>query len=227
VIDVKGEESMFRNNGVRTALLTIMTAVMFLAPSARAEEWMEPGAYLIIGGLNSFEHFQETREQDFDNSWGLAVRGGYRVNDFLAVEGVLEFLSGYEVRIPLEDQGPIVNATADLTIDGGNGGVNLKAYAPWFGRLQPYALVGVGGQWARLRTTYPTGYVCNPWYWYCSGTYTKLGNAGAFLSKFGGGVEFWLGDEFALVFDAAFNLPTGDLKDLRATNLTWGAVFRF
>lgn len=186
--------------------------------------WDDPGPYMIIAGLNSFEHFQDTGE-DFTNSWGFAARGGYRLNKWLAVEGALEFLSGYDVNVALAPPPP--GASADLTVDGGNGGANVKLYAPWFGRLQPYGLLGIGGMWAELRTTYPTGYVCDPIYWYCSGTYTQLGHEGAFLAKFGGGAEFWLSQDFALVVEAAFNLPTGDLKDLRATNLIWGGVFRF
>ena len=122
---------------------------------------------------------------------------------------------------------PHAEGTAYLTVDGGNGGVNARAYAPWLGRLQPYALVGVAGQWARLRTTYPTGWVCSPGFWWCQGTYTKLGNSGAFLAKFGGGGEFWVSEDMAIVVDGVFNLPTGDLKDLRSTSLTWGLVFRF
>ncbi len=191
------------------------------------EEWTEPAPYILLGAINSFEHFQDTGENDFGNSWGFSVRGGYRFNEFLAVEGFLEFLSGYEVDYLVEP--PLLPQPTDvsLTVDGGMGGASVKLYAPWFGRIQPYGLAGIGGQWAQLRTTNATGIVCDPFFWYCTGTYTQLGNAGAFVSKFGGGVELWLNEDLALVVDAIFNLPTGDLKDLRSTNLTWGAVFRF
>lgn len=219
---------MSASKQLRPAIAALVVAIATVAPRVEAGEWTDPGAYMIIAGLNSFEHFQDTG-RDFGNSWGFAARGGYRINDFFAVEGVLEFDSGYEVDVDIPAQPPAVPdpGTISLTVDGGNGGVNLKTYAPWFGRLQPYALLGIAGQWARLRTTYPTGWVCNPIFWYCTGTYTKLGNSGAFLAKFGGGAEFWIGDGFAVVVDAAYQLPTGDLRDLKNTTLTWGGVFRF
>lgn len=211
---------------LRPALLA--AALMLAAPSAQADPYTEPGAYLLIAGVNAFEHFDDTRE-DFENSWGFTARGGYRLNRWLALEGALEFLSGFDVDFPLPAQPPDfpTDTTAALTVDGGNGGVNAKLYAPWLGRIQPYALVGIGGQWARLRTTYPTGYVCDPFFWYCQGTYTKLGSRGAFTSKFGGGLELWFNEELGVMIDAVYNLPTGDLKDLRYTSLTWGAIFRF
>ncbi len=218
--------SALDNQTFRRLLLVAGAALLVLPGSSLANEWAEPGAYLTLGAINSFEHFDNTGE-DFDNSWGFAARGGYRVNEWLAVEGFLEFISGYEVDYIA--QPPVVPAPAEveLTIDGGMGGANAKLYAPWLGRLQPYALVGVGGQWARLRTTNPTGFVCDPIFWYCQGTYTKIGNSGAFVAKFGAGIDFWLSEDLAIVVDGVFNLPTGDLKDLRSTNLTWGAVFRF
>jgi len=210
----------------RRATPLLCAFALLLPAPAFASEWTDPGAYLIIAGVNGFEHFVDTRS-DFDDSWGFTARGGYRVNRWLAVEGQLEFLSGFEVDYLA--QPPVVPSptTVSLTVDGGNGGVNGKLYAPWLGRLQPYALAGIGGMWARLRTTNPTGFVCDPGFWYCQGTYTKLGNSGAFLAKLGGGAEYWLGEDFALMIDAVFNLPTGDLKDLRYTSLTWGGVFRF
>jgi opacity protein-like surface antigen len=208
--------------GVVTLIAPVLSPVR-----AHADPFTEPGAYLVIAGVNAFESFQDTR-REFDNSWGFAARGGYRANEWIALEAQLEFLSGFEVSVDLPPQGGNPSpGTVSLTADGGNGGVNAKVYAPWFGRFQPYGLVGIAGQWARLRTTYPTGWVCDPIYWYCTGTYTKLGNEGAFLAKFGGGLEAWISEDFGVVVDAAFNLPTGDLKDLRYTSLTWGGIFRF
>lgn len=217
-------------NQVRTLLVALVAAVLVTtawSPEANANDrFSDPGAYLTLAGMNGFEHFQDAGE-DFDNSWGFVIRGGYRFNRFLAFEGALEFASGYEVDIEAEPPVVPVPVTVPLTIDGGTGTGNVKLYAPWFGRIQPYGLVGIGGQWARLRSTYTTGWSCSPGFWYCQGTYTKLGNAGAFTSKFGGGIELWLSDDMAIVVDAAYNLPTGDLKDLRSTTLAWGAVFQF
>ena len=116
-----------------------------------------------------------------------------------------------------------------LTADGGNFTANIKAYAPWFGRFQPYGMVGIGGMWARLRTRFATGTVCTPGWpgWWCTGTYTQLGDTGGFLAKFGGGAEYWVTRDFSFVIDATYNLPTGDPKDLQSVSLNWGGKFHF
>jgi len=204
-----------------SATLATLAALVAATPARADDVYADPGAYLMLAGVNSFDHFVGA-ERDFDNSWGFAIRGGYRMNRFVAFEGSFEFLAGYEVDVALPN-----DEALSLTVDGGTATGNVKVYAPWLGRIQPYGLVGIGGQWARLRTTNPTGFVCDPFFWYCSGTYTELDNAGAFTSKFGAGVEFWLSEDLGLVVDAAYTLPTGDLKDLRSTSLTWGAIFRF
>ena len=55
----------------RPAMATLVLAIASFAPSVQAQDWAQPGAYMIIAGLNSFEHFQDTGE-DF----GFARPGG-------------------------------------------------------------------------------------------------------------------------------------------------------
>lgn len=216
--------------GSLIAPFVLALAIGLTAPlTAVANEWAEPGAFVTVAGMNAFENFQNTPE-DFTDSWAFALRAGYRFNGFLAAEGGFEFLTGFKTLVDLPPGQPVgIPNPAPLTVDGGIFTVNAKAYAPWFGRFQPYGLVGVGGMWAKLRTSWTTGAVCTPSYfgWWCEGTYTKLGNNGAFVAKFGGGAEFFVTEDFALVMDAAYVMPTGALKDLQYTSFTWGAIFKF
>ena len=216
-------------NGRRAAVWVAALGLLLAAAGpARASEYEEPGVFIMLSGLNAFEHFKNT-EEDFNNSWGFNVRMGYRFGRFLALEGSFEFQNGFDVDINVDPilLPPSVTNPVRLSVDGGTGTVNAKGYLPWFGRFQPYGLFGIGGQWSRLRSRYATGVTCDPIYWYCRGTYTHLGNNGAFLMKFGGGAEYWVGDDLALVVDATFNLPTGALNDLRYTSLNWGVVFQY
>lgn len=210
---------------IRRAVIGLVSTVLFAAPVA-AQDYAAPGGYLILGGLNAFQHFSNTGGNDFTDSWGFEMRGGYRMNPFLALEVGGDFLSGFETNAFVQQTG----RREALTIDGGNITANAKVHLPWFGRLQPYGMFGLGGQWARLRSTYQTGTVCGPgfnFYWYCTGTYAQLGNAGGFVMKFGGGTDFWITEDWGLTIDATYVMPTGSLEDVPYTNLGWGVKFKF
>jgi opacity protein-like surface antigen len=130
--------------------------------------------------------------------------------------------------VDLDDDIPEAPDESELTIDGGVFTANVKGTLP-FDRIQPYALVGLGGMWARLRSTYATGAVCTPtyWGWWCEGTYTSFGNNGAFAMKLGGGTDVYITDDWAITLDASYVMPFGNLEDLRYVNFAWGARFRF
>jgi len=192
--------------------------------SALAQSYTDPGGYLVIGGISAFESFQNTQGTPIDDSLGFNIRGGYRFLPQLSAELELDFISGFDFEFDL----PVAPGRAALTIDGGTLTANAKAHLP-LGRIQPFGLVGLGGMWARLRTTHPVGTTCTPyyWYWYCTGTYAELGNNGAFVMKFGGGVDLYLSEDIALTLDAAYVMPFGKLEDLTYTHFGWGARFAF
>ena len=45
--------------------------------------------------------------------------------------------------------------------------------------------------------------------------------------KFGGGLDYYVTRDWALVLDAAYVLPFGDLEDLRYISFNWGFRFNF
>jgi len=198
-------------------------------PAWGQQEFEEPGGYLVVGGLTAWDDFADKSGTPVDESLGFEIKGGYRFTRHIAAEVDANFLSGFDMEVQLNlPPGEPAPDPADLTIDGGLFTVNAKGILP-FGRIQPFGLVGIGGMWARLRTTYPVGTVCTPgfWGWYCNGAYARLGSSGAFAMKLGGGVDFYINEDWALSVDVSYVLPFGDLEDLRYVNLGWGAVMRF
>ena len=89
--------------------------------------------------------------------------------------------------------------------------------------------VGIGGMWTRLRSTNAVGTVCAPGaiYWYCNGVYANFGGDGGFVSKFGGGTDFYITEYWALTLDVAYVLPAGSISELQYVNLGWGVRFNF
>jgi hypothetical protein len=227
---------------VRLGIFTLLAAALML-PGTRADagnfsgdEFVNAGGYLVVGGTNGFEQFRKDVGVDFDNTMGFEVRGGYRFMPNLAAEISGEFISGFETRIINDGTNAAIPPTAiptfDLTIDGGNVTANVLAYLP-FGRIQPYGMLGLGGMWSDLRTTYSVATYCRPggyyygWGWYCTGAYARLANSGGFVMKFGGGTDIYLTEDFALTVDASYVMPFGDIKELKYVNLSWGVRFNF
>lgn len=208
----------------RTAGLS-MALVLLLGGFAAAGEFDDPGGYLIIGGLTAFEQFQGTDDTDISNSMGVELRGGYRFLEYLSAELELDWLSGFDFEVAPPAISP---RTAKLTIDGGQFTANVKAYLP-FGRIQPYGLFGLGLMYGRVRSTYAVTTVCSPYwyYWYCSGAYAHLGSSTEFLMKYGGGLDIYLTDTYAISLDAAYVQPFGKLDDLRNITFNWGFLIKF
>jgi opacity protein-like surface antigen len=214
------EEFMRRKLITTTASIL---CVLFASTPGAADDYADPGPYLFLGGLTAFENFGGEAQGKFDNSLGFDMRFGWRLMDYLAAEIEGNFISGFDVDIPTQEGG-----TAKLTSEGGNVTFNVRGVLP-MGRLEPYAVVGIGGMWSDLRTRFNTGTICYPgWYgWWCEGTQTRLGKAGSFVAKFGLGTDFWLSEAFGLTVDASYVLPTGDLNDQQYIKLGWGARMKF
>ncbi len=209
---------------LRPLILALVIAVL-AAPAALADGFVNPGAYMIVGGSSGFENFSDANDADFDDTIGFRIRGGYRFNKIWSLEADFEFLDGFDTTVDIPQNPSLGN----LAIDTGIITVNTKIYTPLEGRFQPYALLGIGGMWATLRTDYSVGTVCYPgyWGWYCSGAYGKLDDGSAFAGRAGIGFDVYLTEGIALTFDASYVLPTGDLEDLQYTSLGWAFRFQF
>jgi len=209
-----------KNPRIRT-LSTLCVALLMSGP-ALADVYSKPGVYAFLGGLTALESFPEVAGASYGNSYGFDARVGLRLNDYLAFEVEGNFLSGFDVDVPTQ------GGTAKFNLEGGNVTANAKVVLP-LGRFQPYALVGIGGMWADLRTRDITGVTCTPGFfgWWCAGTTTRIDNGGSFVAKFGGGSDFWLTEDFALTLDAVYMMPTGELEDLNSIKLGWGVKFKY
>ena len=61
--------------------------------------------------------------------------------------GTFDILTGFDVLAELEPPVPPgLPNPAPLSLDGGNFTANVKGYLPWFGRLEPFGVVGKIGR---------------------------------------------------------------------------------
>lgn len=106
-----------------------------LAAPAWAEHhgdpYNRPGAFAGLGGSYAVSAFQGSLKDLFGDSLGFQARGGYRFNEFFALEGIYEYEDDFGARI---GQGSLwTNAFTG----------NSKLILP-LGRFQPYLSGGVG-----------------------------------------------------------------------------------
>ena len=66
--------------------------VVLIFNTAPANEYYDPGVYLILGGLTGFEQFDAPDEADIGTSLGFELRGGYRFLPYFSAEGEIDFL---------------------------------------------------------------------------------------------------------------------------------------
>jgi hypothetical protein len=220
----------------RRKLLTLLGSALLLTmmiSTASEEDFINKGGYVVVGGMNGFQQFQNTAPlvTNVENTMGFMIQGGYRANRIFAVEAEGDFYSGFDSYVLTGLVDPSLPAVSKLTVDGGNVTVNALAYLP-FGRFQPFALVGVGGMWARLRSTNAVNLACGPAFappafGFCRGAYASLGNTGGFVMKFGGGFDVYATEDWALTVNTAYVLPFGNVEDFRYVHLGWGVRFNF
>jgi hypothetical protein len=101
------------------------------------EDYARPGFYLGLSGVGAIETFDnELDNVSLSSGGGFNVRGGYRVNEFLAVEAQVEYVAGFEDSFFLFDDGKVKYSAVSMT-------GNAKFY-PLQGRFQPFLGVGLG-----------------------------------------------------------------------------------
>lgn len=96
---------------------------------AADDEYGRSGPYLSASALYSFAEFDGNNTSEADGSWGYSLAGGYRFNEYFALEVDWE-------QMPAYDDG---GGNADTWIIGVNG----KLY-PFHGIIQPFAVLGAG-----------------------------------------------------------------------------------
>jgi opacity protein-like surface antigen len=163
------------------------------------------GVFLGLGALYALENFDtDAAIEDPDNelditaddAGGLELRGGYRVHPNVALEMLYQFYGGFAVKERTTD--------VDDHFDGWSLTAGGKLY-PFLGRVQPYALAGLGG----LVFT------------------EKQGDDSGFLARLGGGVDVYATDHVVFAFEIGYALPAGSIDDFQFVTFSAGIQYRF
>jgi opacity protein-like surface antigen len=162
-----------------------------------------PGPYVGVGGSYIVSGFQdEASRADFGDTLGFNVRGGYRLNEYWAFEGIYEYGDKFGAHQ--------IVPNGEIQTNSFTG--NAKLILP-LGRFQPYLMAGAGFVNANanraLRRTN----------WDVDGT--------NFAGRFGGGVDLYATENVAIYLDTAYTMPINEIGDLYHFSFGWGAKYVF
>ena len=208
----------------RVILSGLFFSLVLLAGIAHAGN-----GYMVFGGVNGFEEFDAPGIKSVDDSLGVQLRGGYRFNQYFALEGEWSYLP-FDAEL-LKPAG--VSQRTSVTMDSHLLTINGKAIAP-LGKVELYAIFGAGMMLANVRTSdtaFIVGGECwDPYYgyYYCYDEYYEdLDNATEFVIKGGLGVDINLNRQWAITLESAYVKPYGDLSDLSYVTFGWGVRYNF
>ncbi|MEO1935719.1 MAG: porin family protein [Myxococcales bacterium] len=201
---------------ILTALTAFFICLAMAAPAFSQEyDYARNGGYAgisVIGG--SYARFDDELEDqllsigyivnsDTDEAAGFKLYGGYRLGAHFAIEAEFEMLP-----------------KADIDIDGFGKLAELQTWVltgnakvfPLTGRIQPYALFGLGVMEADLEDSVGLG---------LNVTETD------FAVRFGGGVDFYITANIVASTGIDYVLPTGDVQDIDYVSFGAGIQYRF
>jgi opacity protein-like surface antigen len=181
-------------------------ALLGSSPAA-ADPFNRPGAFVGLGMNYGVPGFQDTGGVSFGDSLGFNVRGGYRFNEFVAVEGIYEYMDDFGT-----GRQRVAGSTVTEDTKTNAFSINGKLLLP-LGRFQPYLSGGIGflNADAELKL---------------DGRHFN-GSGTSFAGRFAGGVDVWATDHISLYAESAYTMGTDTLSDLYYFNVGWGARYNF
>jgi len=224
----------------RSGPIAFAAAVLLLASTAHADEYFRKGYYLnasVAGGFNQMDTTTFVQNfgvpsppYDANDSWGLNVRAGSQVYDWLAFELEYEWMKGLVLQLPPGSaalvgggRGPFgtpSSALMSMTYNPDIITVNAKFVLP-FWRVQPYLLIGGGLALYDVEVSTPYE------------TFSDSGQGFAFRG--GAGVDFYINEHIALNIESSYLLNTSSfdiytvpaIEDLNYISFSAGVTYHF
>ena len=183
--------------------------------TARAsDEFNRPGPYIGLGAAGGLTNFSGALH-GFGNSPGFNFRGGYRFNDYMAIEGLYEYMDDFGKSATSPDR--FVKASANIQTS--NFSLLTKLICPTLGisQLQPFISGGLGLLNANGSDKLSIG----------SETVKRTPSTTEFAGRVAGGVDYFLTREVSTFFDVGYVIPTDALSNMPYLSLSAGVKYNF
>ena len=191
------------------AALAAALAASVAAPPASAEaDYSRTGWYAGARGVYAVENFDVAGNAA--NDFGFNLFAGYRLFSFLSSDFEFEYIDA--LRVSGNAGNPNFDVRTFVLA------WNFRAYplspllepSSPLQRVQPYLSAGVSNQWVQLQRL-PSG----------------DRDEGNFAGRLGGGVDFYLTENWVLTADAIYTIGSGDVSDFPYLSIGWGFAYRF
>ena len=201
------------------ALACVVTVLSFATGSYGKDT---PGPYVGIGGSYAIENFDvdsinldgSTFNPNFDDTWGLNAKVGYRFIDWLALEFNFDYLSEFEADHTVVVLGLPVKAKMEIEVMTF---MIAAKFAATFEKVKPFLIVGGGYMRADADVKASVhGF-----------SLSDSDSESDPCAELGLGIDFFPTDNVSLGFKGSHVWGFGDLDEIRYFNLTLGAAYHF
>jgi opacity protein-like surface antigen len=199
-------------------ILALCGLAVSLATVASADdEFNHRGAFIGLGASGFVSGFQGVLGRaDYGNTAGLNFHGGYRLNEYIAFDGVFEYGNDFG-RGKSRNIGDQV-ITHSSTIQTSAFTVGPKLILP-LGRFQPYLDGGIGFINANGNVTVED---------LTTGRTRGAGRTGSgFAGRFGGGIDVFVAPKWSLYVDNAYTIPGSGPTDVYYYSFGVGGRYNF
>jgi opacity protein-like surface antigen len=194
-------------------LLAITLAAIGMRAAYAADVFNRPGPYVGLGAAGGLSDFGGAQRGAGD-SVGFNARAGYRFNDYIAIEGLYEYMDefGKTVRLPLS-----AKTTTRLNTNGFWLMDKLLLPIPGMSQLQPYLSGGIG-----FLTVDRTSTFISP------GLRERSDSCDiGFAGRVDGGADFFLSPTLSTFVDAGYVIPTDDVEHVNYISVSAGLKYNF
>ena len=194
-----------------TALLAALAATLLIAGPATAQSYDQTGPYVRGGLAFGFTNLDgPANALDPGTNVGFNLAGGFRVSPAVALEAELFYVTGGDVELAGTKLGETSVVGFTIDVKGYPMAVLAKKSLP--DNLQPYARFGIGGGSGELEG---------------SGIAAGIkGSEGAFLARFGGGVDYLMNEHWGVFFDGSYYASNKDIV-IGTGVISFGTIYRF
>ncbi len=208
--------------------VAVMSMVVQSGLAAGIDEFQLSERVYVGGGfLYDVERFGgEWADIDFENTWGLDFKGGYIINEYLALEGLFRYHHEFKKE-------ETVNADFGFGFGGVSGGykatikaydfsVNAKAMLP-LGALRPFVVAGLG--YARFKGELSVDGNARGYQFpaLLAESETKSGAFG----RVGAGAMYFVSENVGVEGEIAYSKGFGDLTDAQIVSFNVGLLYAF
>jgi len=186
------------------------------------QHWYLGGGFQL--DIPNFKAYSETVDgedidvNDFDNTWGLQLKAGYNILDYLAVEGLFQYHRKFEWESDSYSDPDLGTVSGKVEVSGFDFSVNLKGILP-LGIFRPYAVAGLGFMRGRAKAT---GTYDSRWTGPVS--YSETQSDSGPMGRIGIGCDVFVSDNFGIEAEVAYNAGMGDIDYARFTALSAGVI---